>query len=467
MSTSRWAPQTLWGWGRYPRVESQVARPERRKEVAAALADRQGEPVLAFGLGRCYGDAALLREGRVVLTRRLDRMLDFDPESGCEAGVSLEEILHTFVPRGFFPPVVPGTQFVTVGGAIACDIHGKNHHVDGSFCDHIRRVELLVADGRVVTCGPDEEPELFWATVGGMGLTGLILSCEVQLARISNPYIEMESIRVENLDQFFEVSAESGAFTHTVSWIDCVTTGKAAGRGIFMRGRHAPDGVEGKPSLLQRIGAKAPALLDFPIDAPDWLLNQASIKAFNEVYFRQHPKGKVESVVHYEPFFFPLDNVRNWNRMYGPRGFLQYQFVVPPDPDHKAVRAVVDEITRSGLGSFLAVIKEFGERRHGGISFPSPGPMIALDFGIAGQPLFDLLLRLDRIVLDAGGKIYLGKDSRLPRETFEAMYPELPRWKQVRDAWDPGHVFQSELGRRLGLSGPTSGSSTRPRGGQP
>jgi decaprenylphospho-beta-D-ribofuranose 2-oxidase len=468
MSTSRWAPQTLWGWGRYPRVESQVARPERRKEVAAALADRQGDPVLAFGLGRCYGDAALLRNGRVVLTRRLDRMLDFDPESGwlrCEAGVSLEEILHTFVPRGFFPPVVPGTQFVTVGGAIACDIHGKNHHVDGSFCDHIRRVELLVADGRVVTCGPDEEPELFWATVGGMGLTGLILSCEVQLARIDNPYIEMESIRVENLDQFFEVSAESGAFTHTVSWIDCVTTGKATGRGIFMRGRHAPAGVEGKPSLLQRVGARAPALLDFPIDAPDWLLNQASIKAFNEVYFRQHPKGKVESVVHYEPFFFPLDNVRNWNRMYGPRGFLQYQFVVPPDPEHKAVRAVVDEITHSGLGSFLAVIKEFGERQHGGISFPSPGPMIALDFGLAGQPLFDLLLRLDRIVLDAGGKIYLGKDSRLPRDTFEAMYPELPRWKAVRDAWDPGHVFQSELGRRLGLSGPSAHSG--PRGGQP
>jgi decaprenylphospho-beta-D-ribofuranose 2-oxidase len=195
------------------------------------------------------------------------------------------------------------------------------------------------------------------------------------------------------------------------------------------------------------------------------LLNQASIKAFNEVYFRQHPKGKVESVVHYEPFFFPLDNVRNWNRMYGPRGFLQYQFVVPPDPEHKAVRAVVDEITHSGLGSFLAVIKEFGERQHGGISFPSPGPMIALDFGLAGQPLFDLLLRLDRIVLDAGGKIYLGKDSRLPRETFEAMYPELPRWKAVRDAWDPGHVFQSELGRRLGLSGPSAHSG--PRGGQP
>jgi decaprenylphospho-beta-D-ribofuranose 2-oxidase len=444
------------GWGRHPKVRAQVARPERRAEVTAALADRQDTPMLAYGLGRSYGDAALLEGGRMVLTRRLDRMLDFDPETGwltVEAGVSLEEIVQTFVPRGFFPPVVPGTQFVTVGGALACDIHGKNHHVDGTFADHVRQVELMTGAGDLVTCDAEHEPELFWATVGGMGLTGLVLSMQLRLVRIDNPYIEMESVRVENLDHFFEVSAESGDFTHTVSWVDCVTTGSAMGRGIFMRGRYAPAGTQGNLSLLQRVGRLAPGLLDLRVDGPNWLLNGASIRAFNETYFRKQPKGVTRSTVHYEPFFFPLDNVRQWNRLYGERGFLQYQFVVPTDPEHRAVRAVLAEITRSGLGSFLAVIKEFGARRHGGLSFPAPGVTLALDFGHVGAPLLQLLDRLDAVVLEAGGRVYLGKDARLPREVFRQMYPEWAAWKAVRDAWDPGDVFQSGLGHRLGLCG--------------
>lgn len=456
MSTQRWARQTLSGWGRLPTIEATAARPERRREAFDALADREGEPLLAHGLGRSYGDAALLRDGRVVLTRRLDRMLGFDPETGwlrCEAGVSIEEILQTFVPRGFFPPVVPGTQYVTVGGAIACDIHGKNHHVDGTFCDHVRRIELLLGDGRVVECGPDLHPDLFWATVGGCGLTGLILSCEVQLSPVAGPWIEMESIRIEDLDHFFEVSAESGGFTHTVTWIDCIARGRSMGRGIFMRGRHAAAGASGHPSLLQRIDAAAPALLTVPVDAPSWLLNPLTTRAFNEVYFRRHPRGRLETVVHYRPFFFPLDDVRNWNRVYGDRGFLQYQLVVPPDPQHRAIRAVLEEISSSGMASFLAVIKEFGDRVHPGLSFPQPGVTLALDFANTGRALLDLLVRLDRIVLDAGGRLYLGKDARLPRETFERMFPDAPRWRAVRDEWDPGHVFQSELGRRLGLCG--------------
>lgn len=452
----RWAEQTLWGWGRHPRLPAQVARPERIAEVTAALNDRQGQPLLAHGLGRSYGDAALIENGRVVLTRRLDRMLDFDPQTGwlkCEAGVSILDLVKTFLPRGFFPPVVPGTQFVTLGGAIANDIHGKNHHCDGTICDHIRRIELLTASGEIVACGPDLEPELYWATVGGLGLTGVILTVEIKLAAVHGPYIDGESIRVENLDEFFAVSAESGDFSHTVTWIDCVTRGKSMGRGIFMRGRHAGPDVDPPSDVMGKVTAGLSPLLDVPVDGPGWLLNKASIKLFNTAYFHKQPKGRTAGIQHYEPFFFPLDFVRNWNRIYGARGFLQYQLVVPPDPDQRAIRAVLDAITASGMGSFLAVIKEFGDAVHGGLSFPQPGVTLALDFANYGAPLYDLLDRLDDIVADAGGRVYLGKDARLGRDHFRRMYPEWAAWKAVRDRWDPDNVFQSTLGQRLGLCG--------------
>ena len=452
----RWSELELHGWGRYPRLRSACTRPERVSEVHAALADRGADPLLAHGLGRSYGDAALLEGGKVVLTRRLDRMLDFDPATGwvrCEAGVSIEDLVNTFLPRGFFPPVVPGTQFVTLGGAIANDIHGKNHHVDGTFCDHIRRVELLTAAGAVVVCDADHEPELFWATVGGLGLTGLILSCELKLVPVAGPLIEMESVRVENLDHFFAVSAESAAFTHTVSWIDCVARGKSMGRGIFMRGRHAAAGAQASPGVLGGVIDAVSPLMQVPLDAPNWLMNKLTMRLFNETYYRKQPHGTTAQISHYAPFFFPLDFVRDWNRVYGDRGLLQYQLVVPPDPQHRAIRQVLEAITETGMGSFLAVIKEFGDRAHPGLSFPQPGVTLALDFPNHGRPLLDLLDRLDRVVLDAGGRVYLGKDARLSRAAFEQMYPDLDRWRGVRDRWDPQHVFQSSLGRRLGLSG--------------
>ena len=449
----RWSEMELHGWGRYPRMTAACARPERRADVVAALADRDGEPVLAHGLGRSYGDAALLEHGRVVLTRRLDRLLDFDAATGwlrCEAGVSIEDLIDTFLPRGWFPAVVPGTQFVTVGGAIANDIHGKNHHVDGTFCDHVRAMEILTASGEIVRTTPGEP--LFDTTVGGLGLTGLILTAEIRLAPVAGPYVETESVRVENLDHFFEVSADSAAFTHTVSWIDCITSGKALGRGIFMRGRYADASAAPSASALGKAAEVLSPLLDVPLDGPPWLMNGLTMRAFNEAYFRKQPKGMTAATAHYEPFFFPLDFVRNWNRIYGRRGFLQYQLVVPPDPDHSAVRAVLEEITRAGMASFLAVIKEFGDAVHGGLSFPQPGTTLALDFPNHGAPLLELLDRLDHIVLDAGGRVYLGKDARLPRERFRRMYPEWEAWKAARDAIDPQHVFQSALGRRLGLS---------------
>ncbi len=450
----RWIEQDLGGWGRYPVVRTRCTRPERRSEVLAALADRGGDPVLAHGLGRSYADTALLRDGKVVLTERLDRMLDFDPIGGwvrCEAGVSLKELIEVFLPRGWFPQVVPGTWFVTVGGAIGNDIHGKGHHTDGTFCDHVRNVEVLTASGEVVVCDAEHEPELFWATVGGLGLTGVILSAEVRMRRVAGPWIEAENVRVESLDHFFDVSADSGGFSHVVTWIDCVKRGRHMGRGILTRGRHAAPGVEGTPGALGSVAAALGPLLDVPVDAPGWLVNPLTMRAFNEAFFRKERKGVTPGVMHFEPFYFPLDFVGSWNRMYGKAGFLQYQFVVPPDPEHRAVRAALDEITRAGMASFLAVIKEFGDTVHPYLSFPRPGVTLALDFPNRGQRLLDLCDRLDQLVLDAGGRVYLGKDARLPKDRFRRMYPEWEAWKAIRDKWDPSRVFQSEQGRRLGL----------------
>lgn len=452
----RWAERELYGWGRHPRLPAEVARPERRAEVQAALADRDDLPLLAHGLGRSYGDAALLDGGRVVLTRRLDKMLAFDPTTGVarvEAGVSVGDLIDTFLPRGYFPPVVPGTQHVTVGGAIASDIHGKNHHADGTFGDHVRSLELLVASGDVVTCSPTVEPDLFWATVGGMGLTGVILAAEIALRPVHNGLFEVESVRVENLDHFFEVSAASAHFTHTVTWLDSLATGDAMGRGIFMRGRHADAGAAPSGGLLSKVAAKLSPVLDVPVDLPNWLINNLTMRAFNEGFYHKHPKGVVHSTVDYRPYFFPLDFIRNWNRGYGSRGLLQYQLVVPRDPEHRIIREILEQVSATGIPSFLTVFKEFGDTTHPWLSFPRPGVTLALDFPNAGPPVHHLFDRLDGLVADAGGRVYLSKDARLPRETFRRMYPDWTGWKAIRDRWDPEHVFQSALGQRLGLSG--------------
>jgi decaprenylphospho-beta-D-ribofuranose 2-oxidase len=458
---AEWTRKDLAGWGRVPVVPADAARPETLADARRAVTKARDlhMPVLAHGLGRSYGDAALVRDGRVIVTRRLDRMLDFDPNSGwlrAEAGVSYEDILNTFVPRGFFPPVTPGTKFVTLGGALACDVHGKNHHHDGCFSNHVRAFDLLLASGETIRVTRETEPDIFRATVGGLGLTGLILAVEVRLVPIASPLIAMESVRVGSLDEFFAVSKESTDFTHTVSWIDCLAGGSRLGRGIFMRGRHAPAWTEPPTGFGARLGALREAIapmLGVPFDAPNGLLNRATIATFNEAYFRRHPRGVKVSTSHYEPFFYPLDAVANWNRVYGRRGFYQYQNVLPPDPDNRAIRAVLEAIASSGMASFLAVLKEFGPTDNGGLSFPRPGVTLALDFPNHGEKLARLFDRLDAITLEAGGRVYLAKDARLPRDTFRRMYPGWEAWKNTRDALDPNHLFQSELGRRLGLSG--------------
>ena len=450
-----WTRRTLSGWGRYPRLDCDVAAPTRRSAVPGLYEEacgRQDEQESAgwipYGLGRSYGDAPLLSNGAVLQTTGLARFQSFDEESGrlvCEAGVTLAEILEVFGARGFFSPVVPGTKFVTVGGAIANDIHGKNHHVDGTFTDHVEDFEMLCADGEVRTVSRSEHADLFHATVGGLGLTGTILSATVRLAHVGSPWLDVESIRVRDLDHFFEVSAESGGFSHVVTWIDCLARGKKLGRGIFTRGRHLPAATSGRSGLLSKLPLRV------PVDLPNWLLNPLTAKVFNEAYFRKQWRARSRGVVHYEPWFFPLDAIHQWNRGYGKRGMLQYQLVVPPDPEHRALRRVVEHVARSGMGTFLAVIKEFGDRDHGGLSFPREGVTLALDFPNYGRALLDLLDELDRMVVEAGGRVYLGKDARLGAEMFRAMYPEWREWKEVRDRWDPDGRFVSSLGRRVGL----------------
>lgn len=453
--TPRWRAERLSGWGRYPYIQTRGAHPKDADELAAiarsALTDEGS--CLAYGLGRSYGDSCLAADhGKTLHTRALQRVLHFDAETGwvtCEAGVSIYQLIQTFLPQGYFPPVVPGTQFVSVAGALCNDIHGKNHHVDGTFADHVRNVKMLTASGELITCDATQQPELFWATVGGLGLTGIILSLELKLIAVDGPGIEMESIRVRDLDHFFEVSAESGDYTHTVSWIDCVARGASLGRGIFMRGRHSDQAP--KPRLLGQVAAKISPLLNVPFSMPNLMLNPLSIRAFNAVYYRKHPPRALQQIVGYEPFFFPLDFVRNWNRIYGRRGFLQYQLVVPKTPNNEAIRQILEEITATGMGSFLAVIKEFGEQTHGGLSFPRPGVTLALDFPHYGADLLALFNRLDRIVIEAGGRVYLGKDARLPREHFQQMYPEWEAWRDVRAQWDPQGLLRSQMSGRLGL----------------
>lgn len=444
------------GWGRYPRLRARAAYPKRDAELTPLLeaARAEGISALPFGLGRSYGDAALLEGGLALHTRGLREVLSFDPSTGwarCEAGVSIDDLIRRFAPEGFFPPVVPGTKFVTLGGALANDIHGKNHHQDGTLADHVRSVELLTASGEVVVCDAHHTPELFWATVGGLGLTGVILRLEVRLAPIEGVGIEMESIRVRDLDHFFEVSAESGGFTHTVSWIDCVKQGAGMGRGIFMRGRHSAEPP--RAGLIGGVMGALSPLMQVPVSMPNALLNPLTIRAFNEAYFRKHPPRPLRRVVGFDPFFFPLDAVGGWNKIYGRRGFLQWQMVVPHEPNHRAVRRVLQEITAAGMGSFLAVIKEFGEGVHPHLSFPMPGVTLALDFPNYGPDLLALLTRLDRVVMEVGGRVYLGKDARLPLAHFREMYPAWGAWREVRDRWDPDGRFSSALGARLGLCG--------------
>jgi len=367
----------------------------------------------------------------------LNRFLAFDEQKGilrCEAGVTLADILTLIVPRGWFLPVTPGTKFISVGGAIANDVHGKNHHRAGTFGCHVTRFELLRSNGERLLCSPDENVELFRATIGGLGLTGLILWAEFRLKPVHNPFILMERIRYRSLAEFMALSNDSDQdFEYTVAWVDCLASGQQLGRGLFMRGNHAePLGSELRE--WQGDGSRSPRL-SVPVDMPSFVLNTLSMKAFNAVYYRAQHNDRVRKLVPYEPFFYPLDAVQHWNRMYGKRGFLQYQCVVPLDDGYEVMKALLETISRSGEGSFLTVLKKFGDVPSPGmLSFPRPGLTLALDFPYHGQKTLTLFERLDQLVRESGGAVYPAKDAHMTAESFQAYYPQ---WKEFAQYIDP------------------------------
>jgi decaprenylphospho-beta-D-ribofuranose 2-oxidase len=453
MSTAPALRRSLHGWGRTSASVATVRSATSEAEIAAAVAAAGPRGVLARGLGRSYGDSAQNGGGSVVDMTAMARILSIDSTSGLvavEAGVSLDALVKVLLPLGLFVPVLPGTRQVTVGGAIGADIHGKNHHVKGSFGNHVVAMELLTADGTVRTLTPDTEPQLFWATVGGMGLTGVILRATIRATPVETAYFAVDTQRTRDLDDLMaRLQADDDEYTYSVAWIDLVPRGASLGRAVLTRGRSATaDQLPRK--LRDRPYHFAPrSLFTAPDLFPSGLLNKATVSAFNEAYYRAAPKDQRGAIQGIGPFFHPLDIACDWNRIYGRRGFLQYQFVVPFGQED-AMRRAVEKLSASGTASFLAVLKRFGPGNAGLLSFPTPGWTLALDIPVTAG-LGRLLDEMDELVLAAGGRLYLAKDSRATKETVHRMYPRIEEWRAVRNQVDPTGLFTSDQARRLSL----------------
>jgi FAD/FMN-containing dehydrogenase len=440
------------GWGRYPVQRCELVRPERHADL---LSDAPS--LLARGQGRSYGDAALNEGRRVVLTERVNRFLAFDCDQGivrAEAGATLAELLTLTVPRGWFPLVTPGTKHVSLGGCVAADVHGKNHHHDGAFSRSVRELELITADGRRLCCSAQENGEAFRATVGGMGLTGIIGEVELQLQPIESVYIRARHQGAANLEQVFALLQDTdNDARYSVAWLDLMSRGAGLGRGVVMNGDHAArDELSGGRRLTPLRLAPA-KVRNIPFDMPGWLLNSLSIRAFNAQYFRREGGRSGSFLVDYDSFFYPLDTLDNWNRLYGKRGFVQYQCVVPTATALEAMQQLLRRLADSGHPAFLGVLKRMGAAGEGYLSFPMEGYTLAMDLPMKGVATLALLDAFDAIVLQHGGRVYLAKDARLAMDSFRAMYPQLDAWRRVRRELDPQGVFGSSLSRRLGMEG--------------
>ena len=440
----------LTGWGRTAPSRAHVLAPRSNADVRSAIQTAGPRGVLARGLGRSYGDAAQSGGANVFDMTSL-HAFDLDLEAGnvtAMAGASMDEILRAVVPAGYFIPVSAGTRFVTVGGAIAADIHGKNHHVEGSFGNHVSRMSVVDGTGELCELSPDDPKtrEMFWATVGGMGLTGVIVEATFSLIPIETSRMSVDTIRCADLDDVMTLMLEGDDdYRYSVAWIDSVSP---AGRGVLTRGDHARRAqLTGEDALL---AYTTPSLPSAPALIPNGLLNSASIRAFNEAWFRKHPKkrdGELQSIA---SFFHPLDGVRDWNRIYGPQGFLQYQFVVPDDAGW-LVQRTLSSLREAGAPSFLTVLKRFGPANPAPLSFPQPGWTLAADVPAGNARLGPVLDELDELVASAGGRLYLAKDSRQSPSMLARTYPRLSEWQSVKDRMDPRGVFTSDLGRRLSL----------------
>ena len=428
-------------WGRYPKID------DDKQDIYHVYSDSFSFPklgtedsplFLAYAQGRSYGDVCLNEDGILLDTQHLDHFINYDKEKGilrCEAGVTFETILQLIIPHNWFLPVTPGTKYVSVGGAVANDVHGKNHHKEGTFGRHVKKFELLRSNGDSLICSPTENTDLFNATIGGLGLTGLISWVEFSLKKISGSQIDQEIIHFNNINEFYKLSDESDKdWEYTVAWIDCLAQADELGRGLFIRGNHSASDKKHKFKTSK---------ISIPFNAPGFLLNKYTVSAFNNLYFKKPVKQF--STVDFDPFFYPLDSIANWNKLYGRKGFMQYQCVIPKQHRENAMTEMLSIISASGQASFLSVLKEFGDIKSPGLlSFPQPGITLALDFPNRGQKTLDLLNELDVITLKYAGSVYPAKDARMSAESFAKYYQ---KWKEFEQYIDPH--FSSSFKRRI------------------
>lgn len=442
-------------WGNYPQIESEMSDFETVEELRSQLGE--SKIVIPRGNGRCYGDSALAPQ--IISTLRYDKILAFNQETGlvkCQSGVMLSDLLDIFVPRGWFPMVTPGTKLITIGGAIASDVHGKSHHLTGSFCDQVLGIELMLPDGSIKSCSPKENKELFAMTCGGMGLTGVILNATFRLRAVETAYMRETAIKAPNLDAVMDLFEKSNDYSYSVAWIDCLSHGDDLGRSIIMFGEHVLAGeLDNQRRSAKPLQLSSGLHLNVPFMFPNCALNKLTMKSFNIAYYNKMLQPQHTRIVDYNSFFYPLDAIDNWNRIYGRRGFTQYQFVLPTEAGRSGLRAILKRIAESGMGSFLAVLKLFGEQ-DGFISFPMKGYTLALDFPIR-PGLFSLFQELDKMVMEYGGRLYLAKDCRMGKELFFSGYSNAAEFREgLKLMRTGGPKFESLQSSRVGITGENS-----------
>lgn len=431
---------SLMSWGMYPKVNNSVFKYDKEETLRQII--NEHSELIPYGNGRSYGDSAL--SSNIINVKPHDYFIDFNAESGLlhvQAGVLLSEILESYVPRGWFLKVTPGTKLITVGGAIASDVHGKNHHVEGCFSECVQEFQIMLANGEIVTCSKESTPELFKATCGGMGLTGVILDAKIYLKKINSQYIDQTTIKTKNLKETFEAFETYKEKPYSVAWIDCLAKNETIGKCLLMVGDFRDDG---------NLEYKKKNQLSIPFNFPSFALNNLSVRAFNWLYYGKAKNGVSKQKVDIDTFFYPLDAIGHWNRIYGKNGFTQYQFILPKETSYEGLEEILTTISDSGKGSFLAVLKLYGKANENYLSFPIEGYSLALDFKIE-KGLFELLDKLDEIVVKHEGRIYLTKDVRVSKETFEQGYPEIETFRQYRKENRMDIKFQSLQSKRVGI----------------
>jgi decaprenylphospho-beta-D-ribofuranose 2-oxidase len=435
-------------WGNYPVMESDERTFSFDSQLQSLV--KESSSFIPRGNGRCYGDGSL--GTTTISTLKYDKILSFDTSKGifeCESGITLDHVLEVTVPKGWFLPVTPGTKFITVGGAVASDVHGKNHHIDGAFSQHVLEMDLVLGSGETITCSSIKNPDLFRATCGGMGLTGVITRVKFDLKKIETAYIKQKQIKAENLEEIIRLFDEYKDYTYSVAWIDCLKKGAHFGRSILILGEHAKLNELSEKQKKTPLTVSKKKQIPFPVNLPSWVLNSFTVKAFNFLYYGKNFKRLIDNVVPYEPFFYPLDAIANWNRGYGKKGFVQYQFVLSLQAKEGLVE-ILHKISAEGLGSFLAVLKVFG-KQESLISFPMEGYTLALDFPVR-KGLFVFLDELDKIVLKYGGRLYMSKDARMKPDILEAGYPDLTEFKTIVERYNPSAKIHSIQSDRLLLT---------------